>query len=193
MNIELNHFFKLNCHDLKGLLKDCNKLSAYCSRLEKQSLLFPNRYDPNKYKGDGFELFCEALIKFSPIDNRIGITNYRVVEGQDIGVDGFGIGMNGFPITVQCKYRTINDSLLTANQDHLSNFTSASVLHYEVRKEDTKNMLILTTAKGLHHFTDAEMFKNKVRCLGFKQLRSLVDKNNLFWDLFRESCNVSNT
>jgi hypothetical protein len=55
---------------------------------------------------------------------------------------------------------------------------------------DADNMLIITTADGLHHYTDVEMFKKKVRCLGMKELRSLVDNNNLFWDSFRRLVGV---
>ena len=184
------HKFVKQCHDLKSLLAGVNKLSTFCSRLEKQSELFPDRYDPDVYKGDGLELFTEVLIKLSPIDNRIGIGSYMVVEGQDIGVDGSGIGANGKPATVQVKYRGRHDQLLTANSDHLSNFVSASLLHNGVDPNDQYNMLIITTALGLHFFTDTEMYGNKVRCLGRDELRQLVDNNGLFWDNFRELCNV---
>lgn len=190
MNIELTHRFKLTAHDLAGLLDGCNKLSTFCSRLEKQAALYPDRYDPEKYKGDGFELFAEALIKLAPYDNRIGIGNYRVVEGLDVGVDGTGIGANGKPATVQVKYRGYGKSLLTANNDHLSNFVNASFIHEGVDVNDTMNMLVITTAEGLHFFTDQEMFDGKVRCLGREQLRELVDNNQLFWDRFRELCGV---
>lgn len=196
MNIKLTHSFLLKCHNLTELLSGCNKMSTFCSRLEKQAAMHPNRYDPEKYKGDGLELFVEALIKLSPVDNRIGIGEYKIVEGQDVGVDGSGIGANGKPATVQVKYRGNNDSVLTANNDHLSNFTSASMLHYDVDPKDVNNMLIITTAKGLHFFTDQEMYAGKVRCIGIggsgnEGLRELVDNNLLFWNAFRELCGVA--
>ena len=182
----LKHPFKTFAHDLSALLTGCNKLSTFCSRLEKQSKLHPDRYDPDKYKGDGFELFTEALIKLSPVDNRIGIGEYQVVTEGDVGVDGFGIGANGHPATVQVKYRANNESLLTANGDHLSNFLTASTFRYNVPTEDGKeNRLIITTAKGVHSFTDEEMLHGKVRYLGHEELRQLVDNNQLFWDNFR--------
>ena len=59
----LTHPFLKRCFNLEELLKDCVVLNTYLSRLEKQSQRFPDRYDPNDYKGDGFELFAEALIK----------------------------------------------------------------------------------------------------------------------------------
>lgn len=193
MEIKLTHRFLVTAHDLINLLTGCNKLATFCGRLEKQSDLHPTRYDPNKYKGDGFELFVEALIKLSPCDNRIGIGNYSVCEGQDVGVDGKGVGANGNPATVQVKYRGCGRTLLTANDDHLSNFVMASLLHEHVDPNDKNNMLIITTAQGLHFFTDREMFLGKVRCLGYEDLRGLVDNNQLFWNRFRELCGVDNS
>lgn len=190
MNITLEHTFINRSHDLNGLLINCNKLSTFCNRLEKQSILFPDRYNSDKYKGDGFELFVEALIKLSPVDNRIGISEYRLGNAStDTGVDGLGIGIDGKIATVQVKYRSDNKQLLTANKDHLSNFVMTSI--FEGVDKDTKtNMLIITTAEGLHHFTDNQMFLNKVRCIGYNELRQLVDNNNIFWNNFRNLLNI---
>ena len=186
MEIKLEHHFVNTCHDIKGLLKDVKKISTFITRLERQSILHPNRYDPEVYKGDGLELFTEALIKLSPIDNRIGIGDYQVEKGQDTGVDGFGIGIDGKPATVQVKFRSNNEQQLTANADHLSNFAFASQNRYGVEISSTKNMLIVTTAAGLHYFTESEMLLNKVRVLGRETLRELVDNNVLFWNNFRK-------
>ena len=190
MEIKLTHSFLNYVYNLNELLEDCNKLSTFCSRLEKQSILFPDRFDPNLYKGDGFELFVEALLKLHSVDRRIGISNYEPISKtiQDIGVDGSGTGINNFPATVQVKYRSNNVSLLTANTDHLSNFVAGSLLHYKVNPEHNDNMLIITTAKGLHHFTDIEMYASKVRCLGSEELKKLVDNNDMFWNAFRKLC-----
>jgi hypothetical protein len=195
VKIELQHRFQSTAHDLKGLLDGCHKLSTYITRLERQSTLFPDRYDPDSYKGDGFELFTEALIKLSPVDNRIGISDYQVVEDGDIGVDGHGDGFDGKPATVQVKFRSNNDQVLTANADHLSNFVQASLRSkkfggFGVDPETETNMLIVTTAKDLHHFTDSEMFGKQVRCLGRESLRRMVDNNHAFWDAFRELMGV---
>ena len=74
---KLIHPFLFRCHNIDDLLKDVKKLSTFCRHLEQQSILFPDRYNADKYKGDGFELFVEALIKLSPIENRyIGIGDY---------------------------------------------------------------------------------------------------------------------
>lgn len=191
MKITIEHPFHVRCHDLRGLLTGCNKISTFCSRLEKQSALHPNRYDPDKYKGDGLELLTEVLIKLSPVDNRIGVRDYAPVLQDDTGVDGVGVGANGQPATVQVKYRSNATSVLTANKDHLSNFIAASQNRYKVGLEDAQNMLVITTAEGLHHFTESEMLYGKVRCLGYRQLRELLDNNDCFWELFRRAVDIS--
>lgn len=186
MNIKLIHPFLNHCHNIDELLKGTNKMATFCRKLVKQSILFPNRYDPEKYKGDGFELFVEALIKLSSVDNRIGIGNYSPELEIDTGVDGFGKGIDSKPATIQIKYRSDNQTFLTANQDHLSNFVTTSLLRYKVSPKTKTNLLIITTAEGLHYFTNDEMFQKQVRCIGYQQLRELVDNNILFWDSFRE-------
>jgi hypothetical protein len=186
METKLIHPFLYNSHDLDGLLKGTHKLATYCGRLEKQSILFPNRYEPQKYLGDGFEFFGEALIKLSPVDNRIGIGSFSPILEGDTGVDGVGIGIDGNPATVQFKYRSDNTQVLTANEDHLSNFVMSSLIRYGVNPKTNTNMLIITTAEGLHYFTNNEMFQKQVRCIGYNQLRELVDNNILFWNSFRE-------
>ena len=190
MEIKLEHGFLKKCHNLSELLEDCHKMSTFMRKLERQAELFPNRYKPENYKGDGFELFAEALIKLSPADGRIAISDYSPGDPlDDRGVDGWGIGMNGKRASVQVKYRGDSRVVLTANGDHLSNFVMTSVME-GVDIADRHNMLIITTADGLHHYTDNEMFKNKVRCLGMKDLRSLVDNNHLFWNAFRKLVGV---
>jgi hypothetical protein len=185
ITIELTHSFLLTCHNLSDLLDNCNKLSTFCSRLVKQSELYPNRYDPLKYRGDGFELFTEALIKLGSTDNRIGIYDYQNSIADAPGVDGFGIGSNGKPATVQCKFVSKTDTYLTAT-GNLSNFVTQSILKFDVDKNDEFNMLIVTTATGLHHYSDQVMFDKKVKCLGYNELRQLVDNNLAFWNQFRK-------
>lgn len=186
MEIKLTHRFTRRCYDKSALLVNCNKLSTFCSRLEKQAQSNLDRFSYNDYVGDGLEGLVEALVKLSPVDNRIGITDYQVATGQDTGVDGHGIGFNGKPATLQVKYRGDGTARLTANEDHLSNFICASQNRYGVMIEDTMNMLVVTTAEGLNFFTEEQMLYKKVRCLGRQELRSLVDNNQAFWDQFRK-------
>lgn len=186
MNTKITHPFLYNAHNLDELLKGTKKMATFCRKLEKQADWFPNRYESEKYKGDGLEFFVEALIKLSPVDNRIGIGDYSPELTDDTGVDGFGIGIDGKPATVQVKYRANTQAQLTANEDHLSNFVTASLLRYKVSSETKTNMLIITTGERIHYFTNNEMFQNQVCCIGYQRLRELVDNNILFWDSLRE-------
>lgn len=192
MLIELQHSFKLRCHNITELLDNCNKMATFCSRLEKQSIKSPDRYQPEKYCGDGFELFVEFFLKSHCVDNRIGVGSYQILDNDDTdtGVDGVGIGINNKPAAVQVKYRSNNNKLLTANEDHLTNFGYSAQNKYGIDLNDINNMLIITSAKGLHAFTNGEMLLGKVRCIGYDQLREMLDNNLLFWELFRLSCNL---
>ena len=206
MIVQLTHPFLWRCKNWQPLLNNCIKFNTFCSRLEKQAVtLFPIegaeteeerkcKLDRiNKYKGEGFEIFVEAMIRLFPCDKRLGlIEGYNNDIRQDVGVDGFGIcGYNQKPMTVQCKYRQ-HDWELTANQDHLTNFTSASMLHYGVDQVTDPitgkcNMLIISSADSLSFFTDHEMFGEKVYAFCRKEIRALVDNNPTFWKYFAQS------
>lgn len=195
MIIKLTHPFLWRCKGREALL-DTNKFNTFCRNLNKQAKeLFPKDPDKeNKYKGDGFELFVEAMIKLFPCDKRLAlIEGYTVNTNTDVGVDGYGIcGANGKPITVQCKYRQ-HDYVLTANQDHLTNFTSASMLHFNVSRTPDKNgkcnMVIISSADSLNFFTDNEMFGNMVHSFCRDSIRKLVDNNDTFWKYFLQLWN----
>jgi hypothetical protein len=38
----------------------------------------------------------------------------------------------------------------------------------------------------LHHYTDQEMYKSKVKCFGYNDIRSMIDHNHIFWNKVRE-------
>jgi hypothetical protein len=195
--MEIKHGFGFRSHDLKGLFDKTNKISTFMSVLEKQSLLDPLRYEPNKYKGDAFEFLVEILMKSHAYDNRLGITEYEPIQSDDNGVDGIGINLSGEKCVVQVKYRSNHNSVLTANQDHLSNMISDGMFKHKVSADEIKLKMIsekkvaplhyvITTATGLHHYTDNENFKGYVHCIGFEQLRSMLDNNLSFWNLCRK-------
>lgn len=185
MKTLLTHPFLHRCIDRSKILTGCDKLNTFLNRIEKQSV-DRSIIDANAYKGDALELFTEALIKLSPMDKRIGIFNYQPIEGHDTGVDGHGTGFNLKPAAVQVKWRTA-DYILTANEDHLSNFVMTANNKFGVDVNDRDNLLIVTTARGIHHYTDIEMFDKKVRTIHRDHLRQLVDLNGAFWTLFARS------
>ena len=77
--MKISHGFGLRAHDLTALFNKTNKVSTFMGKLEKQSLIDPDRYDSNKYKGDGFEFLVEILLKSHAYDNRLGITSYELL------------------------------------------------------------------------------------------------------------------
>ena len=195
--MKITHGFGLRAHDLVALFDKTNKVSTFMTKLEKQSLIDPLRYDSNKYKGDGFEFLVEILLKSHAYDNRLGITNYEPVQKDDNGVDGVGNNLSGEKCVIQVKYRSDNKSVLTANEDKLSNMISDGMFQHGVSATPDKLKMIsekkvaplhyvITTATGLHHYTDNENFKGYVHCIGYDQLRSMLDNNISFWNLCRE-------
>jgi len=190
----MHHNFKTKAHNLPALFDKVDTLGKFMSRLEKQALVDPLRYNTLKYLGDGFEFFVELLLHLHPVDNRIGIYNYEPIQRNDNGVDGVGINIRKQPSVVQIKYRSNTTDRLTATKDHLSNlFTDGMLAHNVVADTtDLRNYrhFVFTTAEGLYHYTDTEMFKSKVKCFGYNDIRTLIDHNLVFWDRVRDIVNT---
>lgn len=184
--MNLIHPFIYRCHDLSGLFNNVKTLSQFMKRLEKQSQMFPERYPVEKYLGDGWEFFCEALIKSHPCDNRIGIAEYVPVTKNDNGVDGYGINIFGEVCAIQPKYRSNTKGLLTSTTDKLDSFITEALLEKNIQPSVQYRHFVFTTAKGLHHYTDHEKFRGMVKCYGYDQICSLVDNNLHFWNFIRE-------
>lgn len=188
--MEIKHNFKTKCHDLIDLFDKVNKMSTFMRKLEAQAIIDPNRYDPQKYLGDGLEFFVEIFLSLHPTDNRVGVYNYSPIQENDNGVDALGQNIRMEDSVVQIKYRTNTQTLLTANTDHLSNLFSDGMLTYDVVSDNVNKgnfrHFVFTTAEGLHFYTDNEMFKNKVKCFGYQDFRALLDNNKPFWTRVRE-------
>ena len=197
MNIRLIHTFRL-IGPWTDLLSDVDDLETFLRRIEKYCVQDTHHLSDaaeiekrkNKFRGDAFEVFAEALLKTHAYDRRIGIADYKPADpAEDFGIDGYGIGTNMRHATVQVKYRGNGESELTANSDHLTNFLGASQNHttYRVAIDDKENMLIITSAKGVHRITAENMLHNKVRWIGRELLKDLVDNNLPFWEEFRRA------
>ena len=186
MKTVLTHNFQYKAHDLCALFEGTYKFSTFRRKLEKQAQLDPQRYEPNKYLGDGFEFFVELFLYLHPNDNRIGLSDYEPVQVNDNGVDGVAKNINGDKSVIQIKYRSDNSYFLTADNDKLANMFSDGMLQHDVvvDKENVKNFrhFIFTSAKGLNFYTDQEMFKSRVLCFSEPMFRSLLDNNKAFWD-----------
>ena len=186
------------------ILNDCFKLSTFLSRVDSFAEKINDQDIANKFKGDVFEILCEIMIRMSPLDDRIGISDYHVAPVDEPGVDGFGTNFIGEALTVQIKWRQW-DYDLDAARDHLNNFRAISFAKYGVDPTKTGNMLIITSGKGVHFRTLYKQFDKKVRflsrnasfgCLrgmgsetipGIFSLKTLLDDNKMFWQTFLES------
>ncbi len=185
MKITPTHVFITKAHNLTALFEGTFKMSAFMRKLETQALQDPLRYDPFKYVGDGFEYFVELFLMLHPVDNRVGVYDYSPVQEDDNGVDGTGVNINNEKCVVQIKYRSNTQSFLTANKDHLSNMFSDGMLKHDVISDNLKpknyRHYVFTTAEGLNFYTDQSMYKSKVRCVGYKDFRKMLDNNMVFW------------
>lgn len=199
--VSLVHPFKDKCPDIEEFLKADNNIGvintveSLCSKIKWMSEKYALTYDPDKLKGDAWELFTEFFVKTNASDNRVGIYDYKPItedDQEDNGVDGSGIGENSNPATVQAKYRT-GDYVLTANNDHLSNFLTASWVDFQVPIEDDKNMLIITSGLKVDDASRERMLKNKVRVLNRDALRQMLDNRPEWWLRFYDAVKASRT
>ncbi len=193
--MKLTHPFINKCPDIDELfLADnehgvINSINMLCNRIKVMASKYADRYDESLFKGDALELFAEYMIKTAPEDNRIGIYDYMPISElgiDDFGVDGKGIGEDGFPATVQVKYRA-GDYVLTGNADHLTNFVSYSQNKFGVPIDNSTNMLIVTTGLKVDERTRENMLYGKVRVLAREDLRRMYDNRPEWWKRFYES------
>lgn len=208
MIVLLTHPFLSRCIDPASLLSGCDLFNTFAKRLEKQAKKYSEGPDDGwlrssndellqQYKGDGFELFGECFIRVFGTDKKIGIdpSTYKIIEeGEDRGVDGSGLGLNGKVHTVQFKYRQANHELNT-NIDHLGNFAKTSYAHPDIGGFGVEtvpdelgkcNMTVIHSGKCLG-VNAAGFMLPEVREISRKDLRRKVDRNLHFWNTFRES------
>lgn len=144
----------------------------------------------NKFKGDIFEIYTEFLCKYLGTDSRIDFHDYTPEIILDLGVDGYGLAGNGFPITGQCKFK--GSPLPKYNMlklGDLKDFFGSSYSRYKVPQDHPENMIIFTTTDNFSH--NIKRNHPKVRFIGMAQLRHLTDKNVTFWDYFKDAIKLS--
>lgn len=192
MNItasDIQHGFGKRAHNIVGLFDKTNKISTFMRKLETQAKIDPDRYDRDKYVGDGLEFLINIFTKTTEFDKRVNIINYEPVQSDDNGVDGIGLNALGEKCAIQIKYRSNTMQRLTANQDHLSNFIADAMFKYKIVAPDDNTKVprhyVFTTAAGLNFYTDNEMFKGYVKCYGIDDMKYFLDDNLHFWNLCR--------
>jgi hypothetical protein len=160
----MQHRFKTTCLDASKLLDGCYKLSTFMNRLNKMSVAQEGNgygWTADEFKGDGFEALIEVLINCMSADKRIGIRNYAPWTGKDMGIDGVGA-------TNEVKSRPV-----TVQVKYRSDVTSE-----------------LTTAKGINRNILEQMYNNKPKVFGFKDIKKFIDNNAVFWDTFRTEMGI---
>jgi len=174
------------------LFKGVGTISTLSNRINKLSKDFEihNYPDENKMKGDLFEIFTELFFKILSSDNRIGVYNYEPYPSiDDYGVDGYGIGMDEKPLTVQSKFRSKCNIELT--KEDVGNFPAFSMIEFDVDKNTSTNMIVFTNAKGLHWVTESRVFVGRVRCIGYEQIKSVINGNTVFWKEIEDIINYT--
>lgn len=192
--IEHESFINLYNKDqniFEKLFKDVTKLSKLSSNIIKISKNFNDfsYKEEDKLKGDLFEIFAECFFKVLPVspskNGGYGIYGYKPASVlSDYGVDGFGIGMDEKPLTVQIKFRSNPSDEL--KQDDIKQFALQSIVNYNVDKDTTTNMIVFTNAKGLHWITESRVFAGRLRPMGSDEISSLIDNNSVFWKLVKD-------
>jgi CRISPR/Cas system-associated endoribonuclease Cas2 len=171
------------------LFKDTNTLRKLSNQIIKISkrykdLAYSEQDGADKVKGDLFEIFTECFFKVLPTSpskgGGYGIYNYQPAPAvDDYGVDGFGVGMDEKPLTVQVKFRSDITTELT--QDDIKQFPLQSLYNYGVDKETRTNMIVFTNSKGLHWVTESRVFDCRLRAMGYEEISGLIDNNSVFW------------
>lgn len=213
--IQLKHRFVRNFPSilLNDLFKDVNSLGKFVKNIENICKKYPDvisqfftiydnsSSDPySTFRGDVFEIFVEFFLKAFQFSPQIGIIDYSpwdiVKEGSsDYGIDGTG-KLNGFHeneifVTVQCKYRSNPKHILTANEDHISNFV-AKTLTLDSIKNRKSQMYIFTTCYGLNKSTNEKMYENMIRVYGINEINKILsNQNKAFWESFKNSLRVN--
>ena len=141
----------------------------------------PDLYDPSAYKGDGFEVFVEFFLKFFNGDHTLTYTaDYEPNMEYDNGIDGRGRCTFGGDNVVQAKYKS-DPSKYLSNDDNISNVVAAAVGEGLVPDFDKKNVIIVTSCKGVH----PKHAMIPAHCINGEQIARRVDQNEVFWSDFK--------
>lgn len=142
----------------------------------------------NRLKGDVFEIFIECFLKLMGNTPSVGVFGYKPEKKQDdLGVDGYGYGIDNKKLTVQVKFRSDPNQQLS--QVDIKQFPFQSYVLYGVDVQTNTNMLLITSCSGLYPMTKTRTFSSKIRELNLEQLKNLVDDNAAFWNNFNKLIN----
>lgn len=173
---------------LPNFFTDVSTLKQLVKKIDKLAHNDYKRFnlkDPEKFKGNLFEIFAECFFLLFSSHNKIGIYNYTpVVDIQDYGVDATAIGMDGKPATIQVKYR--NNVTVQLTQDDLKQFPFQSIVKYGVEPKTQSNMIVFTSARELHWVTEGNVFLGTLTTIGYPAISAFVDNNWVFWQNLKD-------
>lgn len=181
--------------------KELRKISTLITRINTISEavirdyweLYPDDYGLpgsglNRLKGDIFEIFIECFLKLMGNTPSVGVFEYKPEKKQeDLGVDGYGYGIDNKKLTVQVKFRSDPNQQLS--QVDIKQFPFQSYILYGVDVQTNTNMLLITSCAGLYPMTKTRTFCSKIRELNLEELKNLVDDNAAFWNNFNKLIN----
>ncbi|AOV62244.1 hypothetical protein S420910_054 [Synechococcus phage S-CAM7] len=182
--MKLNHKFNKRAKvEDRIILSKSGTLSKFTKNLQTiAGYQNPDRYDPDKYKGDAFEWFAEYFFKVFSCDKMfLYITDYEPNQGSDYGVDGLGKYVLDTlkQVALQVKFKSNQSSTLSAKNDSLSNFgVHAYTKHgIEIKSE---YIVIFTNCSGIEQST-YKIYCDQIRCIDKEIISRYVDNNESFW------------
>ena len=156
-----------------SFLKNLESNTDFLSFLQKIIEFSQKSENPAKCKGDLFEIFVEYFLQLNGKD--YGIFNYiPTSERNDWGVDGSARNFLDDTLTVQAKFRSDSDAILSIESD-LYTFLNSSKRYYNII--DNSNLLVISTTKTLN-----DKHPN-MRFIGIDELISKTSNIN-FWSGF---------
>jgi hypothetical protein len=165
------------------LFKETKTFTQLSNKIVKLSKSFDKfaYEDANKMKGDLLEIFAECFFKLLSSHEKIGVYNYQPAPPiEDYGVDGFGTGMDGFPCTIQVKFRSDITTELTLKD--IKNFEGYSYRNYKVPVDTKTNLIFFTNTRGLHWVTEVKVLSGASRTFGYDSISRIIDNNSCFWN-----------
>lgn len=183
------------------LFQGVESLGQFETSLEK--LAFPKNpddlfgHDPYRMiLGDGWEGFCEILFKAFGLYPGVGFTNAQVLPPGTIGCDFAGLGIDGNLGTAQSKYKGKSKAwrieLAEGPDMKLERFAFQSQNAWGVPVDSKTNMIVVTNTIGINYWTSDNLLLGKVSCIGREKIKTLVDKNPMFWKTAREMITATN-
>ena len=131
---------------------------------------------------------CSDLhLEFGPIslentDNaEVLILSGDICVAKDLGENDSN-NIKGEKSAVQIKYRKDPTYYLTAGYDNLDSMSTEAMHEGVVFGEKIPRHYIFTSAKGLNHKTSDYKFRDKVKCYGIDDIKSIIDNNPNFWN-----------